>query len=99
MPDLWAEVPTVLLMPSPVAVSKDTLAWSILHIVSGGRRCVHLLCVGELAHQLQLEIFSPLILLPSVDEHFVLQRNDSSQRTQSLLTWGRGPSSAGRLME
>lgn len=63
---------------------KDTLAWGVLHVIPGGRGCVHLLCVGELAHQLHLEIFSSLILLPSVDEHFVLQRNDTHQRSQGL---------------
>lgn len=64
------------------AFVKDTLAWGVLHIISRRRGCVHLLRVGELAHQLHLEIFSSLILLPSVDEHFVLQRKDICQRSQ-----------------
>lgn len=68
--------------PLAGTLSKDTLAGGILHIIPGGRGGVHLLRVGELGHQLHLEIFSPLILLPSVDEHFVLQRNDTCQGSQ-----------------
>lgn len=68
--------------PSVGAFSKDTLAGGILHVIPGGGGGVHLLRVGELAQQLHLEIFSPLILLPSVDEHFVLQRNDTCQKSQ-----------------
>ena len=75
-------------MASPPAEtsSKDTLAWGILHIVSWGRGCVHLFCVGELAQKLHLEVLSSLILLASVDEHFVLQRKDTRQRPQGLGT-------------
>lgn len=68
--------------PLAGAFVKDTLAWGILHIIPRSRGCVHFLCIGELAHQLHLEIFSSLILLPSVDEHFVLQRKDICQRSQ-----------------
>lgn len=68
--------------PSARAVCKDTLARGVLHVVPGGGGCVHLLCVGELAHELHLEIFPSLVLLASVDEHLVLQRSDTHQRSQ-----------------
>lgn len=73
-------------MANPLAEtsSKDTLAWGIPHIVSWGRRCVHLFCVGELAQKLHLEVFSSLIFLASVDEHFVLERKETCQRHQGL---------------
>lgn len=54
-------------------MSKDTLARRIPHILSGCCSRVHLLSAGKLAHQLGLEILPPLILLATVDEHFVLQ--------------------------
>lgn len=65
--------------------SKDTLAWGALHIVSWGAGCVHLFCVGELAQKPHLEVLSSLVLLPSVDEHFVLQKKDTCQRHQGLV--------------
>lgn len=69
-------------MVSPLAgtSSKDTLAWGVLHIISWGRGGVHLLCIGELAQKLHLEVLSSFILFPSVDEHFVLQRRDTTVR-------------------
>lgn len=72
-------------MPGPVSgtLSKDTLAWGVLHVIPGGRGGVHLLCVGELTHELHLKVFSPLVLLPTVDEHFVLWRDDTCQRCQA----------------
>lgn len=82
--------------PLAGAFSKDTLAWGVLHIIARGRGGVHLLCIGELAHQLHLEIFSSLVFLPSVDEHFVLQRNDTIRDLRPRLG-GRGPSTAGSL--
>lgn len=81
------------------ALCKDTLAWGVLHVVPRGGGGVHLLRVGELAHQLHLEVFPPLVLLPPVDEHFVLQRKDTSQRSQGPVgkcvtwAWGYGDSS------
>lgn len=95
---LGAGVPAGLPQSNPLAgaFSKDTLAWGILHVIPRGRGGVHLLCIGELAHQLHLEVFSSLVLLPSVDEHFVLQRDDTRQGSEPSLG-GRGPSTAGRL--
>ena len=51
---------------------KDTLLWGALDFLSWGRGAGHLLGIGELGQQPQAEVFSPLILLPPVDEDFVL---------------------------
>lgn len=93
-----APVPAGLPTSGPLAgaFSEDTLAWGVLHVITRGRGGVHLLRIGELAHQLHLEIFSPLVLLPSVDEHFVLQRDDTIRDLRPRLG-GRGPSTAGSL--
>lgn len=56
---------------------QDTLLWRGLDFLSWGRGVGHLLSTGELGQQPQAEVFSPLILLPSVDEDFVLRVRDS----------------------
>lgn len=68
-------------------VSKDTLTRRVPDVLSGCCSRVHLLSAGELAHQLGLEILPPLVLLATVDEHFVLQgmRRDCLGR----WCWGR----------
>lgn len=56
---------------------KDTLLWGALDFLSWGCGTGHLLSIGELGQQPQAEVFSPLILLPPVDEDFVLQVGDT----------------------
>lgn len=56
---------------------EDTLLWGRFDFLSRGRGAGHLLGIGELGQQPQAEVFSPLILLPPVDEDFVLQIRDS----------------------
>lgn len=56
---------------------EDTLLWGRLDVLSRGRGAGHLLGIGELGQQPQAEVFSPLVLLPPVDEDFVLQVRDS----------------------
>lgn len=94
----WADVPAGLPRSGPGrACSKDTLARGVLHVVPGGRGCVHLLRVGKLAHELHLEIFPSLILLPSVDEHFVLRRDDTPQGSQGTGLEDRAQAQLGGL--
>lgn len=52
---------------------KDTLLGGRLDIISWGGGAAHLLRVGKLGQQPQAEVFSPLVLLPPVDEDLVLQ--------------------------
>lgn len=60
-----------------VSLCKDTLLQGALDFLAWGCGAGHLLGIGELGQQPQAEVFSPLILLPSVDEDFVLQFRES----------------------
>lgn len=60
---------------------KDTLSRGTLGVLAGWRGRPHLLCVGELCEKTCFEILPALVVLPTVDEHFVLQDNkDESGR-------------------
>lgn len=59
--------------PGPLSHSKDALLRGHLDVLSRGCGTGHLLRVGELGQEPQAEVFPPLILLPPVDEDFVLQ--------------------------
>lgn len=52
---------------------KDTLLRGALDLLARGRGAGHLLGIGELGQQPQAEVLAPLVLLPPVDEDFVLQ--------------------------
>lgn len=52
---------------------EDTLSRRTLCVLAGWRGCLHLLCVWKLCEETRLEILPALVLLPTVDEHFVLK--------------------------
>lgn len=62
--------------------NKDTLSRGVVDVVSRGRRAGHPYCVGELREQLQAEVFQPLVLFSSIDEHLVLR--DPTNHNQAL---------------
>lgn len=61
-------------------MKEDTLSGRTLGVLAGWCGRLHLLCVGKLREKTCFEILSALILLPTVDEHFVLKDNkDNSE--------------------
>lgn len=60
--------------------AKDTLSRGRLCVFAGWCRCLHLLCIGKLCQETCLEVFSPLILLPAVNEHFVLKDTEEDTK-------------------
>lgn len=63
-----------------MARDKDTLLGGGLDIISWGGGAGHLLGVGKLGQQPQAEVFSPLVLLPPVDEDLVLHVRTSKEK-------------------
>ncbi len=59
--------------------AEDTLSWWRLCVLAGWRRCLHLLCVWKLCEKTSYEVLPALVLLPTVDEHFVLWDKKSKQ--------------------
>lgn len=50
----------------------DTLQWGVPDVISRYGSGIKSDSTGELTHQVALEIFPALILLPTVDKHLVL---------------------------
>lgn len=65
---------------------EDTLSRCALGVLAGRRGRLHLLCVGELCEKTRFEILPALVLLPTVDEHFVLRDNKGDS---GRLRWGK----------
>lgn len=64
--------------------AEDTLSRRTLCVLAGRRGRLHLLCVGKLSEKTCFEILSALVLLPSVDEHFVLRDNKEKCETSDM---------------
>ena len=76
----WAGAATGSRDPEPWPQDEDTLLGRGLDVLSWGRGAGHLLGVGKLGQQPQAEVFSPLVLLPPVDEDLVLQVRRARER-------------------
>lgn len=92
----WAGAAAGSRAPEPWPQDEDTLLGGGLDVLSWGRGAGHLLSVGKLGQQPQAEVFSPLILLPSVDEDLVLQVRRTRERIKyeewrgNWGAWSRG---------
>lgn len=62
-------------------LAEDTLSRGTLCVLTGRCGRLHLLCVGELCEKTCFEVLSALVLLPTVDEHFVLKDNKGNNET------------------
>lgn len=75
--------------------SEDTLSGGGLGVLAGGRGRLHLLSVGELREEPGLEVLPPLVLLPTVDEHLVLEEEEtltqghSTSHCPCFMNYGR----------
>lgn len=65
---------------------EDTLSRGRLCVLAGRRSRLHLLCVGKLREKTRFEILPALILLPTVDEHFILQ--DDKENSDVMMQAG-----------
>lgn len=65
--------------------AEDTLSRRTLCVLIRWRGCLHLLCVRKLCEQASFKILSALILLPTVDEHFVLKVNKHNSENLDML--------------
>lgn len=61
---------------------EDTLSSGTLCVLAGWCGRLHLLCIGKLREETCFEILPALILLPTVDEHFVLK--DNKENSENL---------------
>lgn len=63
--------------------TEDTLSGRGLGVLAWWCGRLHLLRVGKLREEARFEILSALILLPTVDEHFVLKDNKDNSETHN----------------
>lgn len=90
----WQTWLKVLRIKKPLCFSliEDTLSRGVADVVSRGSCAGHPHRVGELREQLQAEVFKPLVLFASVDEHLVLQWTHVIQQmkwSKKLELWWR----------
>lgn len=76
-------------------LDEDTLSRWALGVLAGRRGRLHLLCVGELREEARFKILPALVLLPAVDEHFVLRDNKGDG---GRLRWGKHIRSGANLL-
>jgi len=68
-------------------MNEDTLSRRTLCVLAGRRGRLHLLCVGKLCEETRLDVLSALVVLPSVDEHFVLKDNTKNREYTRFRTF------------
>ena len=64
--------------------AEDTLSRGTLCVLAGCCSRLHLLCVGKLCEETCFEVLPALVLLPTVDEHFVLEDNKENSETLDM---------------
>lgn len=60
--------------------AQDTLSRGRLGVLAGRRGRLHLLRVGKLREEPRFKVLPALVLLPAVDEHFVLGGGGKERR-------------------